>query len=167
MPSQNPASRIERGTWKPSVTTALLLMAPFDFLASLAMDVYLPVTPQMPEQLGTTPFVVQLTLSLYLLILGLGQLLFGPLSDRVGRRPVVLAGSAVYAVASFALAATNDGGTFLALRVLQAIGASAALVGTFATVRDAFGGKPEGVTIYGLLGSMLAIVPAVGRCWVR
>lgn len=152
----------QRRVWSKSVTVALLLMAPFDFLASLAMDVYLPVIPQMPEALGTSAFVVQLTLSAYLLILGLGQLVFGPLSDRIGRRPVVLGGSAVYAVASFSLAMTNDGEVFLALRAIQAIGASAALVATFATVRDVFGGRPESATVYGLLSSMLAIVPALG-----
>lgn len=148
--------------WSQGVSAALLLMAPFDFLASLAMDVYLPVIPQMPEALGTSAFVVQLTLSTYLLILGLGQLVFGPLSDRVGRRPVVLGGSVAYAVASFSLAMTSDGEAFLALRAIQAIGASAALVATFATVRDVFGGRPESATVYGLLSSMLAIVPAVG-----
>ena len=148
--------------WSQSVSAALLLMAPFDFLASLAMDVYLPVVPQMPHELGTSAFLVQLTLSAYLLILGFGQLLFGPLSDRIGRRPVVLGGSAAYAVASFSLAMTSDGEAFLALRAIQAIGASAALVATFATVRDVFGARPENATVYGLLSSMLAVVPALG-----
>lgn len=155
---QQPQGRV----WSRGVSAALLLMAPFDFLASLAMDVYLPVVPQMPHALGTSAFMVQLTLSAYLLILGLGQLVFGPLSDRVGRRPVVLGGSAAYAVASLSLAMTSDGDTFLALRVIQAIGASAALVATLATVRDVFGGRPESATVYGLLSSMLAIVPAIG-----
>lgn len=55
--------QLQGRVWPQSVSAALLLMAPFDFLASLAMDVYLPVTPQMPEALGTSAFVVQLTLS--------------------------------------------------------------------------------------------------------
>lgn len=88
--------------------------------------------------------------------------MFSPLSDRIGRRPVVLGGSAAYAVASFSLAMTSDGVAFLALRTMQAAGASAALVATFATVRDVFGARPESAMVYGLLGSMLAIVPALG-----
>lgn len=148
--------------WAHSLPSALWLMAPFDLLASLAMDAYLPALPQMPEALGVSAQRVQLTLSAYLAVLGLGQLLFGPLSDRVGRRPVLLGGAALFSLASFALAATRDGDVFVALRVLQGLGASAALVATFATVRDAYADRPEGRTIYAVLGAMLACVPALG-----
>jgi DHA1 family florfenicol/chloramphenicol resistance protein-like MFS transporter len=137
-------------------------MAPFDILASLAMDIYLPVVPQMPIILGTSPAIVQLTLSLYMLMLGLGQLLFGPLSDRFGRRPVLIGGAMLFAVSSLLLSATTSAPAFVALRLMQAAGASAALVATFATVRDVYGSRPEGVTIYGLFSAMLAFVPALG-----
>ena len=83
MPSRIP-------TWNYRLPAALLLMAPFDILTSLAMDIYLPVVPIMPRALDTSPAVVQLTLSLYMLILGAGQIVFGPLSDIAGRRPVLL-----------------------------------------------------------------------------
>ncbi|PZQ09950.1 MAG: chloramphenicol efflux MFS transporter [Rhodanobacter denitrificans] len=155
MPQKNAA-------WGHSLPSSLALMAPFDLLASLAMDVYLPVVPQMPIALNTSTALIQLTLSAYILMLGVGQLAFGPLSDRIGRRPVVLGGAALFAIASFCLATARDGETFLALRVLQALGASAALVGTFATVRDVFADTPQGTLIYGLFGSMLAFVPALG-----
>jgi len=137
-------------------------MVPFDVLASLAMDVYLPVLAQMPAALGTSSALVQLTLSGYLLVLGMGQLIFGPLSDRIGRRPVLLGGALLFTSASFALAATQGGGLFLALRMLQALGASAALVATFATVRDVYADTRQGNTIYSLFGSILAFVPALG-----
>ena len=141
---------------------ALLLMAPFDILASLAMDIYLPVVPAMPAILGTTPDVVQLTLSLYMIVLGLGQVVFGPISDRIGRRPVLISGALLFAAASFLLAVTTSAQLFVALRVVQALGASAALVATFATVRDVYAERPEGVVIYGLFSAMLACVPALG-----
>eukprot|EP01092_Planopodium_desertum_P002775 TRINITY_DN14325_c0_g4_i1.p2 TRINITY_DN14325_c0_g4~~TRINITY_DN14325_c0_g4_i1.p2 ORF type:complete len:144 (+),score=43.06 TRINITY_DN14325_c0_g4_i1:191-622(+) len=129
--------------WAHSLPGAIALMAPFDLLASLAMDIYLPVVSAMPQALGTSPALIQLTLSLYMLVLGLGQLIFGPLSDRIGRRPVLLMGALLFTLASFALAACSGGAAFLAWRGVQAIGASAALVATFATVRDVYADTAE------------------------
>lgn len=148
--------------WGHSLGAALLLMAPFDVLASLAMDIYLPIVPAMPAILDTSPELVQFTLSLYMVVLGVGQLVFGPLSDRYGRRPILLLGAGLFAASSLAMAATTSAGLFLTLRVLQAAGASAAMVAMFATVRDVYAERPEGTTIYGLFGSILAFVPAVG-----
>ena len=160
MPTHSSPARPD--IWAGPLPPALALMAPFDLLASLAMDVYLPVVPAMPAALQTTPAMVQLTLSVYMLVLGLGQLIFGPLSDRIGRRPVLLGGALLYAAASLALAAAGSGGLFVALWLLQALGASAALVAMFATVRDVYADRPEGSTIYGLFSAMLAFVPALG-----
>lgn len=156
MPNQNSP------TWNYSLPAALLLMAPFDILASLAMDIYLTVVPAMPGILGTTPAVIQLTLSLYMIVLGLGQVVFGPISDRIGRRPVLISGALLFGVASFLLAGTSSAAAFVALRVIQALGASAALVATFATVRDVYAERPESAVIYGLFSAMLACVPALG-----
>ncbi|MFD1793508.1 CmlA/FloR family chloramphenicol efflux MFS transporter [Ochrobactrum teleogrylli] len=149
-------------SWSFTLPFALALMAPFDILASLAMDIYLPVVPSMPAILQTTPSMVQLTLSLYMVMLGAGQLIFGPLSDRIGRKPVLLGGGVVFALSSFALAATDSATLFVALRFTQSVGASAALVATFATVRDVYANRPEGATIYGLFSAMLSFIPAIG-----
>ncbi|MDW9593572.1 CmlA/FloR family chloramphenicol efflux MFS transporter [Sinorhizobium meliloti] len=148
--------------WRYSLPAALLLMAPFDILASLAMDIYLPIVPAMPGILGTSPAVVQLTLSLYMAMLGLGQIVFGPVSDRIGRRPVLIGGAMLFAAASFCLAASSSAIPFVAFRFLQAVGASAALVATFATIRDVYADRPESVVIYSLFSSILAFVPALG-----
>jgi DHA1 family florfenicol/chloramphenicol resistance protein-like MFS transporter len=137
-------------------------MAPFDILASLAMDIYLPIVPAMPGILGTSPAVIQLTLSFYMVMLGLGQIIFGPISDRIGRRPVLVSGAILFAAASFCLAASSTAIPFVMLRFVQAVGASAALVATFATVRDVYADRPESAVIYSLFGSMLAFVPALG-----
>jgi len=141
---------------------ALLLLSPFDVLASLAMDIYLPVVPIIPGALGTSPAVVQLTLSLYMIGLGLGQLVFGPISDRIGRRPVLIGGALAFMTASFLLAVTSLSPVFLSLRIAQALGASAMLVAVFTTVRDVYAQRPEGAVIYAMLGSLLSFVPALG-----
>lgn len=156
MSSPNPKN------WALALPAALLLMAPFNILASLAMDIYLPVVPAMPAILGTTPAVIQLTLSLYMILLGVGQILFGPLSDRIGRRPVLMAGGLLFAGASFLLAGTTSAAPFVILRLAQAMGASAMLVALFATVRDVYAERPESTVVYSLLNAMLAFVPALG-----
>ncbi len=148
--------------WAYSLSATLLLMAPFDILASLAMDIYLPVVPAMPGILNTSPAVIQLSLSLYMIMLGLGQIIFGPVSDRIGRRPVLIGGALLFAAASFCLAASSTVAPFIVFRFLQAIGASAALVATFATVRDVYADRPESTVIYGLFSAMLSFVPALG-----
>ncbi|WP_415289365.1 MFS transporter [Brevundimonas sp. S1H14] len=124
--------------WTYSLPVALLLLAPFNILASLGMDIYLPVVPAMPGILGTSSEVVQLTLTLYMIMLGVGQVVFGPLSDRLGRRPVLILGAIIFVITSFALAGTSSAGLFVLLRLVQAIGASAMLVALFATIRDVY-----------------------------
>jgi len=152
----------DRPSWAYSLSAALLLMAPFDVLASLAMDIYLPVVPAMPGILNTSPSVIQLTLSGYMIILGVGQIIFGPISDRIGRRPVLLFGAVLFAAASLGAACSSTAGTFVFCRLLQASGASAVLVATFATVRDVYADREEGVVIYSAFGAILSFVPALG-----
>ncbi|ATE99575.1 MULTISPECIES: CmlA/FloR family chloramphenicol efflux MFS transporter [Phaeobacter] len=148
--------------WSYSLTAALALLIPFNLLASLGMDIYLPVVPAMPANLGTSASVVQMTLSLYMIMLGVGQVLFGPISDRVGRRPVLVIGVGLFITATLGLAATSFAPAFVALRVVQAVGASAMLVAVFATIRDVYAEKPESGAIYSLMNAMLSFVPALG-----
>ena len=83
------------------------------------MDMYLPVVPFMADALWSGAGTIQLTLTAYLVLLGAGQLLFGPLSDRLGRRPVLLGGGIAYIAASFGLTVVSSPELFLSFRVLQ------------------------------------------------
>lgn len=148
--------------WRLSQAATILLLVPFNLLAALGMDMYLPVVPRMADVLDVDVGTVQLTLTLYLVMLGGGQLVFGPLSDRWGRRPVPLSGALSFSIASFGLAMAASSTGFLLWRLIQACGAAACMVVVFATVRDLYGGRPEGSAVYGLLGAMLAAMPAVG-----
>ena len=149
-------------TWNLSLSRTLLLMVPFDLLAALGMDVYLPAIPEMASVFSTSPGAVQLTLSLYMLMLGCGQLVFGPLSDRWGRRPVLLGGNLLFVISSIALVHVSTIEGFVLWRIGQGAGGAASLVATFATVRDVYGHRREAATVYALLGGMLAFVPALG-----
>lgn len=152
---------VNRSSWEHSLPITLALMAPFDLLASMAMDIYIPAVPLMPVELGSSPSSIQLSLTFYLLGLGIGQLLFGPLADRWGRRSVLLGGAVLFSLASMLIAMADTIQWLLIGRVLQSLGASATLVATFATVRDVYAARPEGTVIYGMLSSMLAAVPAL------
>lgn len=149
-------------SWSFSLSAALLLMCPFDLIAALGMDMYLPAIPDMPALLGTTPQRVQLTLSGYLVLLGAGQLIFGPLSDRIGRRPVLLGGAAGYALASLGLAWTRSLWPFVVLRIIESASGAAMVVATFATVRDVYATRKEGTSIYATMSAILVFVPALG-----
>jgi MFS transporter, DHA1 family, chloramphenicol/florfenicol resistance protein len=149
-------------SWSFSLGAALLLLCPFDLVASLGMDLYLPAVPDMPRLLGTTPARVQLTLSGYLVVLGAGQLVFGPLSDRLGRRPVLLGGAVAFTLASLGLAWARWSWPFVLLRIAQSAGGAATLVATFATVRDVYADREEGGRMYAIMSGILVFVPALG-----
>ncbi|MDF2698029.1 MAG: Bicyclomycin resistance protein, partial [Labilithrix sp.] len=151
-----------QSSWNLSLTAALLLLCPFDLIAALGMDMYLPAVPDMPRMLDTTAPRIQLTLSGYLVLLGVGQLIFGPLSDRFGRRPVLLGGAAAYTLASLGLAWTRWLWPFVLLRIVQSASGAAMLVATFATVRDVYAARKEGSSIYSIMGGILVFVPALG-----
>src|SRR5436305_12443238 len=93
----------------------------------LSLNILMPAVPGLVVSLATDAATVQLTLSLFLLGLAASQLLLGPLSDRFGRRPVVLAGLALTAVASLAAVAASSIGALIVARVIQALGARSGL----------------------------------------
>ncbi len=104
----------------------------------LSLDMYTPAVPSMTEHLSTTESMVNLTLVGYNFFFAVGLLVFGPLSDRIGRRPVLLVGLGTYAAASAACAVAPTIEVLIAARVVQALGAGASDAMTNSIVKDSF-----------------------------
>ena len=136
-----------------------LLMA-MTAIGPATLNIVVPALPGMITRLGTDAATVQLTLSLYLLSLACAQLLLGPLSDRFGRRPVVLAGLALSVVASLAAIAASSIGMLIAARIVQAAGASTGIVIGRAIIRDLYD-RDRAAGMIGLVTTAMVIAPMV------
>lgn len=117
----------------------LLLMSAIAALPPLAVDMYLPAIPQIAAAFTSPISAIQNSLSVFLLGFGLGMLVYGPLSDRHGRRPLALFGLTGFMLASGLLAFSPDSTTFLVLRLLQGFLGSAATIVIPAMIRDCYG----------------------------
>ncbi|EHL96578.1 drug resistance transporter, Bcr/CflA subfamily [Acetobacteraceae bacterium AT-5844] len=120
----------------PYPNVPLWLLALITFSGTLAMHIFVPALPQAGADLGASQAAMQSTVSLYILGLALGQLGYGPLSDRFGRRPVLMGGLVVYTAAGLAAALAPDAQALIAARLFQALGGCAGLVLGRAIVRD-------------------------------
>jgi len=120
----------------PRLSVPLWLLVLITLSGTLGMHMFVPALPQAARDLGTSPGEMQLTISLYIAGLGAGQLFYGPLSDAFGRRPLLLTGLALYAVAGVVAALSSGVHALIAARLLQALGGCAGLVLGRAIVRD-------------------------------
>ncbi len=145
--------------------------APFALLVAmtacgtLGMHVIIPALPATARALDMSPGTAQLTITLYLIGLAIGQLAYGPVSDRFGRRPVVLVGLSLFTAASIVTAMAPNATILIGGRILQSIGGCAGLVLGRAAVRDgAAADKAAGqLALLTLVMSMVpAIAPAIG-----
>lgn len=116
----------------------VLMLALLLGLQPVATDLYLPALPAITEGFGAGMGQAQLTLTALLLAFGLSQLVWGPLSDRFGRRPILLWGMAAYTLASLASALAPNMAWLIAGRTLQGIAMGAGVMGARAVVRDLF-----------------------------
>ncbi|MDO6705467.1 purine nucleoside transporter PunC [Photobacterium sp. 1_MG-2023] len=151
-------------TTKPSVTT-LVWFALLSMLGFLATDMYLPAFSAMQTDLGTSSSLIGMTLSIFLLGMAVGQLIYGPLSDRLGRKKVLLGAMFLFSVATVGCAMAPNVEILLAFRFLQALGACSATVLWQAIVIDRYQGKvAEKVfaTIMPLVALSPALAPLVG-----
>ncbi|GHF20481.1 Bcr/CflA family drug resistance efflux transporter [Amycolatopsis deserti] len=118
----------------------MLILGGLSAFAPLSIDMYLPALPRMADDLHSSAPTLQLTLTAFIIGLALGQLIAGPLSDSLGRRRPLLAGLALYAVASVLCAVSPTAELLVAGRAVQALGAAAGMVIARACVRDLFAG---------------------------
>ncbi|PHM63674.1 Bcr/CflA family multidrug efflux MFS transporter [Xenorhabdus ishibashii] len=116
----------------------VLILGLLSMLMPLAIDMYLPSMPTIAENFGVSDGLVQMTLSSYILGFAIGQMIYGPMSDSLGRKPVILGGVIVFAISSAACALAQDIDTFIFMRFLHGFSAAAAGVVINALMRDRF-----------------------------
>lgn len=136
----------------------ILILGALSTVSPFSIDMYLPAFPQIARDLGTTPAEISLSVSGYFIGLALGQLCYGPLLDRFGRKRPLYAGMTLFILASLGCIAARSPGLFIALRLLQAIGGCVAGVGAVAMVRDFFPAR-ESAKILSLLILVLSVSP--------
>lgn len=147
--------------WKYSPFKTILILGPMVFAFALAMDVYMPVLPDMREALHTTQQMVQVTLSLFLVVTGVGQLFLGPLSDQLGRFRVILLSAVLFVIGSVLCALSTNIEFLIISRVVQGLGCCGLSVCAFAIIRDAFSGKTSSM-IYSFINAIISVSPIIG-----
>ncbi|MBN8936661.1 MAG: multidrug effflux MFS transporter [Rhizobiales bacterium] len=143
---------------RPGSFALTLLLAMLTGLGPLSVDMYLASLPAIGRLLGASTAQVQLTISVYLAGFAFSQVLYGPLSDRHGRRPVLLAALGIYLIATLACALSFSIETLIAARFVQAVGGSGAIVLARAVVRDMFDGSQVGREL-SRMAAIMALAP--------
>lgn len=149
-------SRAERAPLAVWITVLALLTS----IAPLATDMYLPALPRVVDDLGTTASGVQLTLTAFLVGLALGQLVIGPLSDARGRRPLLLVGAVVCALAGVAVALSPSIAFMVAARFVQGFAGAAGIVLARAVIVDRTTGRRT-AQLFTLMMAINGIAPVV------
>lgn len=155
-----PARDVPPVTFRPDTFALTALLGVLTALGPLSTDMYLPSLPALTRALGGTPSQGQLTLSAFLLGFASTQVFYGPLSDRYGRRPVLLAGLAIFVAASVLCALAQSMPMLIAARFAQALGASGPIVLARAVARDLYSGRRAGQEL-ALMASIMGIVPTL------
>jgi len=125
----------------------VIFLGAISMFPALSTDMYLPALPDMTGYFGVPEWQTNLTLILFFIFYAVALLLWGPFSDRYGRRPVLLIGMSGYAVAGVCCAVAHSIFQLMAFRVLQAVGAAAASTVATAIVKDAYQGRRREITL--------------------
>ncbi|OXS14828.1 Bcr/CflA family drug resistance efflux transporter [Zobellella denitrificans] len=146
-------------TQSPVISLVLLLL-PLILFGPMGIDIYLPAMPQMAISLGVSAADIQLSLSVFMLAVGLGQLVFGPLVDNKGRRPVALCAIGLFFTGSLVSALAAELPLLLLGRLIQGLGACGTSVVVFAVVRDKLDAG-DSARAYSYLNGALCLAPAL------
>ncbi|MQA34843.1 multidrug effflux MFS transporter [Modestobacter roseus] len=138
----------------------MVLLGALSALGPLSMDLYLPALPTLEREFDAGQSATQLTLTAVALGLALGQLVVGPLSDRLGRRVPVLVGVGAYALASLLCALSPDVWVLSGIRLLQGVAGAAGIVLARAVVRDRLEGA-EAARAFAVLASIMGAAPVL------
>jgi DHA1 family bicyclomycin/chloramphenicol resistance-like MFS transporter len=139
--------------------TTLILSALVAF-APMSIDMYLPALPALERYFATDTASVQHTLAAFFVGLAIGQLLYGPIADRYGRKPPLYFGLTLYVIASAACALAPGIGSLIVLRFLQAVSGCAGMVVARAVVRDLYD-RQESARVFSILLMVMGIAPIV------
>ncbi|BES84851.1 Bcr/CflA family drug resistance efflux transporter [Pectobacterium araliae] len=138
----------------------VLILLTLVLLGPLGIDIYLPLIPAIAIALNSPESLIQSTVALFILVMGLGQLLAGPLVDKYGRRPMALAGVVIYLIGAIMAALATNATLFVLSRLFQGLAVCCTAVAIFSSVRDKLNGDDAART-YGFLNGTLNIVPAL------
>jgi DHA1 family bicyclomycin/chloramphenicol resistance-like MFS transporter len=155
-PTPRPASIAPRLTG----ARLLLLLGILTAIASLSIDMYLPALPAIAADLRAAPGLLEATLAAFFAGFALGQLAYGPLSDRIGRRAPLIAGLALYTVASAVCALAATPAVLIAGRAAQALGGAAAIVIARAVVRDLYDAQ-DAARVFSRLILIMGLAPVL------
>ena len=158
-----PAKSLRDRARDPAFTpwSLLLLLMATTAIGPTSLNILVPAVPELSHQFGTPATTMQLTVSLFLIGLAVAQLVMGPLSDRFGRRPVMLGGLALTVLASLMAIVMPTVESVIAARILQAVGASAGIVVARAIIRDLFG-RERAASVLGLVATVMVAAPTFG-----
>jgi MFS transporter, DHA1 family, multidrug resistance protein len=145
---------------RPGTFGLTVVLAVLTGIGPLTTDMYLPSLPSIANELRAPVAQVGLTISAYLIGFAFGQLIYGPVSDRHGRKPVLLGALLVYFAASLVCALSTSIEMLIAARFVQALGGAGGIVLTRAIVRDLYSG-PRAARELSLIGSVMALAPVL------
>lgn len=125
----------------------VVLIAVITMTPALSTDLYMPGLPTLTEELGASQTMASFTMTVFFICMAIGMLLAGPLSDKCGRKPILLCGVSVAACLSFACVFAQSIGALIAFRACQGLGAGGMMAMETALVKDCFEGKSRAVVL--------------------